>query len=120
MDLVYSGECYQSKHWHQVVNKTLKKKIIRARITFMPFVDASGTHAWVNRVLFLDWFQKEFIPAVCNHHLNVNLSPKALLDNCPFYQQKNYVVMMATFLQCFNIPILQRYSTNGSKCNTEY
>ena len=35
--------------------------------------------------LFLDWFQKQFVPVVREHLLNVNLPPKALLllDNCP-------------------------------------
>jgi len=42
-------------------------------------------NAWVTRVLFLDWFHKEFVPVVHKHLLSVNLPPKALLllDNCP-------------------------------------
>ncbi|XP_025405713.1 jerky protein homolog-like [Sipha flava] len=91
------------------------RKMIKARIIFMPCANASGTHklpllvigtaqkprafksvnlpvyyrgqknAWATRVLFLDWFQKQFVPVVCEHLLNVNLPPKALLllDNCP-------------------------------------
>ncbi|XP_025417896.1 jerky protein homolog-like [Sipha flava] len=91
------------------------RKMIKARITFMPCADASGTHKLPLLVigtaqkprafksvnlpvyyrgqkkclghffLFLDWFQKQFVPVVREHLLNVNLPPKALLllDNCP-------------------------------------
>lgn len=42
-------------------------------------------NARVTRVLFLDWFQKQFVSVVREHILNVNLPPKALLllNNCP-------------------------------------
>ncbi|KAF0712292.1 jerky protein-like, partial [Aphis craccivora] len=65
------------------------RKIIKARITFMPCANASGTHKLPLLVIGTaqkpHWFQKQFVPVVREHLLNVIFPPKALLllDNCP-------------------------------------
>jgi len=45
MNPVCSDECYQSIRWHPVKRKLIPgRKIIKARITFMPCVNANETH----------------------------------------------------------------------------
>lgn len=89
-------------------------KIDKNRITFMPCSNVSGTHklplmvigrskkprcfknttiplyyrgsanAWMNRELFSEWFQQQFVPQVREFLIQRNLQPKAvlLMDNC--------------------------------------
>lgn len=45
----------------------------------------SQKSVWMNRQIFLDWFQNEFVSSVRNHLQSINLPQRAilLLDNCP-------------------------------------
>ncbi|GBN49540.1 Jerky -like [Araneus ventricosus] len=86
-----------------------ERKLIKARITFMPCANVTGKHklplfvvrtankprafksvtlpvcycgqkdAWVTRELLFDWFKTEFVPAVLQHMKSINLPQQALL-----------------------------------------
>lgn len=104
--------------WRMLPDRTLAahnekmapgRKMIKARITFMPCANMTGKHklplfvvgtaqkprafkavtlpiyyrgqksAWVTRDLFLEWFKCEFVPAVRQHLRSINLPERALL-----------------------------------------
>ncbi|KAG8240076.1 hypothetical protein J437_LFUL018900 [Ladona fulva] len=104
--------------WRMLADKTLAdlnekvapgRKLIKARITFMPCANVTGKHklplfvvgkaikqrafesvtlpvcycehknAWVTREFFWEWFKTEFVPKVRQHMKSVNLLQRALL-----------------------------------------
>lgn len=125
------------------------RKISKERITFMPCANATGNHklkmfvigkskkprafkncqlpvhykgqprAWMNVMLFKEWFHDEFVPAVRKHLGSKNLQPKAilLLDNCPGHPDENDLVsddekIKAMFLPPNCTPLLQPMDQN--------
>ena len=51
----------------------------------LPVIYKSQRNAWMNSEIFVEWFKKDFVPAVKSHQRSQNIrSPKALLliDNC--------------------------------------
>ena len=60
----------------------------------LPVIYSNQSNAWVNAVIFAEWFHEKFVPAVQKHLREMDVEPRAvlLLDNCSAHPNEEQLI----------------------------
>lgn len=84
-----------------VIGKSARPRALK-NVYELPVIYKANSKAWVTQQIFLEWFNKNFVPEVREHFKNIGLTDDSkillLLDNCPAhpdvhdFKAKNVIV----------------------------